>query len=554
MDDETLSNYIPCIGDRLALKEFCQPCKEKESKKETILTKLRKKLAKRGRKASTSSDDDQGSSKKVQMMGNYKKTRQIEIGWICSVEGNSFKHVRTNQGGGTRKISVPKTYKKKEILTAAQNLFFPEGMSVKGALDKFNVELWDYKSNVVNEDLTIQEMYEITGLSKLRFYLSTKEKTETVVSNNCQYYDAVFEAEVNVDQTGNGNENYEYFFPEEPLYLRNFLIPKEAVYLTIHRGHVFLELIEACRSLDKNNSELFIKMLSPTGMEESALDIGGVLRDTFSEFFKTFYEKCTTGAFKKVPCLRHDLKNHWQIIAKIIFIGYKQVDYFPIDISPIFIKHCIGYKEEDDEELLNNFYLVISSSDATILKTALSDYDSVDKDELLDVLESIQCKIQPTKQNIKNTVVEIAHKVLIQEPKFVIDTWNLELQNLMTIEQLHKIYENKEITYKAVYAKIIFKENMLLEENKVSTFLKKFLREADNNTLKNFLRFCTGADVITDNCIIVEFNEDSGFRRAPTSKTCGCVLTLSVCYDDFIDFRSELMNVLSSNMWVMDFV
>ena len=41
--------------------------------------------------------------------------------------------------------------------------------------------------------------------------------------------------------------------------------------------------------------------------------------------------------------------------------------------------------------------------------------------------------------------------------------------------------------------------------------------------------------------------------RIPTSHTCGCILNLPSSYATYIDFRSEFLAVLSSDVWVMDF-
>ncbi|VEN64119.1 unnamed protein product, partial [Callosobruchus maculatus] len=85
-------------------------------------------------------------------------------------------------------------------------------------------------------------------------------------------------------------------------------------------------------------------------------------------------------------------------------------------------------------------------------------------------------------------------------------------------------------------------------------YFKKFIREANKDILERLLRFSTGADIITDNLLTVEFSSSEGFQRAPTAHTCSCTLVLPLAYDTYTDFRCDMNNVLSSNIWIMDIV
>ncbi|KAF3859891.1 hypothetical protein F7725_000146 [Dissostichus mawsoni] len=62
-----------------------------------------------------------------------------------------------------------------------------------------------------------------------------------------------------------------------------------------------------------------------------------------------------------------------------------------------------------------------------------------------------------------------------------------------------------------------------------------------------FLRFCTGSDLFLGKEIIIDFTQIQGFQRRPVAHTCGCVLELSIHYDSFPDFSSEMNKVLESN-------
>ncbi|KAJ8963011.1 hypothetical protein NQ317_006820 [Molorchus minor] len=88
----------------------------------------------------------------------------------------------------------------------------------------------------------------------------------------------------------------------------------------------------------------------------------------------------------------------------------------------------------------NCFKSFHSKDDAEIIKTSLENWKDVDKPEVLNILDSFECKWGPAAENINKIINDIAHKDLIQKPKFIIDSWQTDLNNIMTEEQLHNIY------------------------------------------------------------------------------------------------------------------
>lgn len=111
--------------------------------------------------------------------------------------------------------------------------------------------------------------------------------------------------------------------------------------LHIHRGHVFKEMIEAfvTHNIEKTGRAITIQMIMPNGKEELAVDEGGVFRDALSEFWNDFFEQCTLGSASRVPQLRHDFdEKKWQAVASILYRGWKEANYFPIEISQCFME------------------------------------------------------------------------------------------------------------------------------------------------------------------------------------------------------------------------
>lgn len=80
-------------------------------------------------------------------------------------------------------------------------------------------------------------------------------------------------------------------------------------------------------------------------------------------------------------------------------------------------------------------------------------------------------------------------------------------------------FEKKYPNVKSVLS-LINQDHDLNEESKALNYLKRFVRESDGKMLSSFLRFCTGADIITCDKIKLSFTETKGLQRTFTSHTC----------------------------------
>ncbi|CAG9762729.1 unnamed protein product [Ceutorhynchus assimilis] len=143
--------------------------------------------------------------------------------------------------------------------------------------------------------------------------------------------------------------------------------------LTFHRGHVMDEIIAAFSTINTDCGPIQITMINTNGQHEFAEDFGGVFGDCLSEFWTSFYERCTVS---KIPIIRHDFDaKKWQSVAKIIFVGWKQQQYFPIDIPKPFMEICIFGKFS--VELKESFLQCISDHERSTLNLALTDFEQV---------------------------------------------------------------------------------------------------------------------------------------------------------------------------------
>ena len=204
MEDSMLSTYIPLLGDRVALRQFCRQQSRQASRQNTscssrkhlLLEKLREKL-----KKSRTSDEDQScneddqptqTTKKPKNVGNQnarKSSRVVSVGWRNITTGGHAMQVRGSSGGGTRNIRMPLNATKGDILAEAKKLFFPNGTSSLGCDSDFIFDLIDVRSHVVEHDITVGSMYDtIKPAGNLRFYITT---TRQVYYNYIKHFSMI---------------------------------------------------------------------------------------------------------------------------------------------------------------------------------------------------------------------------------------------------------------------------------------------------------------------------------------------------------------------------
>lgn len=86
--------------------------------------------------------------------------------------------------------------------------------------------------------------------------------------------------------------------------------------------------------------------------------------------------------------------------------------------------------------LLSNFLKYVSESESNVLKHALENFDETDNNDLLEVISNFDSKWFPTKPNIKQLIMDIAHKELVQKPSFFARCFLPHLQNIIIQSEL----------------------------------------------------------------------------------------------------------------------
>ena len=558
MTDEELKHYLPSYGDRLAVFAFCRrrdnsPC---NTRKTRLFERLKNKLSTR------KSCEGQPSQKK----NAIKTIRKIEMGWMhYDNEKRVFKQVRAKRGGGTRKLNVSKDAQKRELIQDAARLFFPNERNSLGSLTDFELDLTNYQEVPLDEVTTVGKLYQETKLPLLRFYLTTQTKEhndrpprpdlapsvegqeraessttlvsvatsqpsdtfETVspevlfVGSNvsAEGLQLVYETDGNIeDVLESSNIVFVGDFSEnEPQNLDDTLPQatpsNERVkkILVVHREQVLKELIAHFSDDGLTKADIKIQLVLPDGNIEKAYDDGGVVRDCLSEFWTEFYDQCTVGSTLKVPFLRHDFgQQQWESVGRILAFGWEREKYLPVKIAPVLLEQAaLGYVKSD---LVENFLKYLPESERTVFESWQSDFDTVDQEELIDILDNNSCRRIPTASNANEILQELAHKTLVQEPAYVIEQWAKILSMAKhSLQEISKVYETLQPTVRKVLKSLTFPEEMNVHQKDIQKYLTTYLRNTDMQHLCLFLRFCTGSDLFLGKNIIVEFNQIQGF-------------------------------------------
>ncbi|TKS66013.1 hypothetical protein D9C73_000069 [Collichthys lucidus] len=559
MTDSDLAKYIPKVGDRVSTVAFCRQAalsQESPSRKESILSRLRQRLS-----GGEGMPPKKRSSKLEGNTNAKRKVRRLEVGWMDYDEDEErYKQVKSANGGGTRHLSVEKDETVADIKVMAENIFFPNGCSKK------KIRLSNYSTHMessqihINVSNTVDELYNKSKLKMLRLYLCTKMKTgqqppvgveddhTTSQPSEVDLTDQNQAVEYLLVENRNSESTYHHFINDGASTSGNLELDETLPWdglLTLGEGedsHAVIFVGEG--RLDVTEDEPNLETAIPEKEDDAPSE--------------------TVDQSLSPPVLAGEADVSAQALSEpqsspvtlIVRRGHCLTDMINAFKDPKIVaseRCCVTRRPVVFKDSL---LLYVSHEERSILEKALEDFNSVDTDELLDVLDAHECKQVPTEDTLLPVLSQIGHKVIIQAPMYVIKCWRpvlVSVASLLPPEGLHHFIAQKKPTAKTVKALLKFPEEMTAAQSTVSRYLKRYIGEIDCKNLQLFLRFCTGSDVL-DKAILIVFIETTNFLRRPQSHTCGCVLKLPIGYYSYPDFRSEFNNILTSSMWVMDVV
>ena len=98
--------------------------------------------------------------------------------------------------------------------------------------------------------------------------------------------------------------------------------------------------------------------------------------------------------------------------------------YFPVTLSGVFMGSCLIEESTiSDSFLLEAFLSYIGKDEAETLRKCTEGELDANDDEVLEVLSSYKCYKNPTKENVKLTITQLAHQELVQKPKYISNCW-----------------------------------------------------------------------------------------------------------------------------------
>lgn len=127
----------------------------------------------------------------------------------------------------------------------------------------------------------------------------------------------------------------------------------------------------------------------------------------------------------------------------------------------------------------DSFLQCVSKEERKILELALESFESVDKDDLKDVLDAHDCHYLASEDTMAGLMSQLGHKTLIQTPMFVIECWKPILKTLADTlypQRLVEIMEERVPTPKHVKELMNIPEQMNALQNTVAIHLKWYIR------------------------------------------------------------------------------
>lgn len=121
--------------------------------------------------------------------------------------------------------------------------------------------------------------------------------------------------------------------------------------------------------------------------------------------------------------------------------------------------------------------------------------DENDAEDLLDLFSRMDSYCLPPKENIRSAILTMAHKVLLQEPKFIIDCFQTIMPTgilNLTRQSILEAYESKKVAQMIKLAKDYLNQQEQLTLNHPQRYVKNL----HQRKLDIFLRFCTGFTVM----------------------------------------------------------
>lgn len=130
------------------------------------------------------------------------------------------------------------------------------------------------------------------------------------------------------------------------------------------------------------------------------------------------------GEDERVPRLQPDYsEKKWEALGRVYLKLYLDHKIIPLRLSPAFVLACCQKLTSVDEDLLmTSFARFLSESERASLEKAMQgNMDDDVIEDMLDISSRMGSHSLPSQGNLQAVILKLAHKALLQEPKYIID-------------------------------------------------------------------------------------------------------------------------------------
>lgn len=325
--------------------------------------------------------------------------------------------------------------------------------------------------------------------------------------------------------------------------------------LNDNRQKVLVDL-KSSESIKVNKETLVSDMLllykDPALVEKSLLvdlasssDIAmgdGVIKELFSLFWEKFLVHC--GDSNQVCLPLGPNPDDYIALGRILHHGYILTGFFPTRLAKACVHQAL-FNDVSKECIIASFTESLPQRQKELVRQVMQDNESGDfpLNDICDILEDYGNTRLPKRENINSIIHEIGAVEFVAKPFLYLQKMRQGMGlfwNNVTPEQVDAIYEMCKPTASRVIDALLL-EPQGKKEDKISRWLRLYLRECSEKGLRRFLWFCTGTDLIVpDRRIKVCFEFMPEVMQRPRAKTCFNILTLPSSYASYAHLRSNL--------------
>ena len=129
------------------------------------------------------------------------------------------------------------------------------------------------------------------------------------------------------------------------------------------------------------------------------------------------------GEVERLPFIRHDFsKSKREAFARILVKGFQETQYFPFRLSKALMAACLfGDDQVDEKMLLDSFKLYVSKGESHTVSKIISGEGDSEDDDVLELLSNFDHRKVLNKSNLREIIIEVAYKELVQKPRYISD-------------------------------------------------------------------------------------------------------------------------------------